>query len=390
MTAATTKDAEVLESTSLVNVPPPANGALVPFDGVRMRLAPKEARRRFDELQVYVKECLVEGVDHGSLPGTEKKMLFKPGAVKLCQQFGLAWRLTWKEVQKDWVHGFFYFEAEVTIVDRETMVPVGNAIGSCNSREDKYAYRWEWADRCVKNGVDTRGLKTKTAGKKGDTQYRVPNDDPYSLVNTIQKMAFKRAYVAAVIMATGSDGIFSSDLDTFSPETLAVLLGDEDDVRTWKKGNATDKRADLVAGLLERIAAATTDDECYRVGVTVVELERASQINKADSQMVREKIRARREEPAIKATAGKKAEPAKAAAPAEKPAETPPATASAPAAPQEQQTPPAPKSEPKAATRRNAFPVCGDTNDGCTCDRPRGHEGEHHDDKTDATWGGGS
>lgn len=395
MSAATTKDAEVIETTSesMANVPPPAGVALVPFDGVRMRLSPREARRRFDELQVYITECLQPGVDFGLIPGTDKRTLLKPGAVKLCQQFGLAWKLTWKEVQKDWVHGFFYFEAEVTILDRETMVPVGNAIGSCNSREDKYAYRWEWADRC--KGIDTSGLKTRRAGKKDDVQYRVPNDDPYSLVNTIQKMAFKRAFVAAVIMATGTDGIFSSDLDTFSPETLAVLLGDEDEVRTWAKGSAADKRADLVGGLERRLAEAKTDRECYAVGVTMAELARIGQLSKSDADMLRDKIAARRAEPAIVAT--RDAKPAPKPAPAEAPkaptSQPEQSAANATPAPEPQHPaaspPPAPASEPKAKPRKRDT-LCGDTNDGCTCTRPSGHVGAHHDDRTDAEWGGAS
>ncbi|KKK67335.1 hypothetical protein LCGC14_2955110, partial [marine sediment metagenome] len=48
---------------------------------------------------------------------------------------------------------------------------------------------------------------------------RVENDDPYTLVNTLLKMAKKRALVDAVLSATRSSGLFTQDVEDFaSPE----------------------------------------------------------------------------------------------------------------------------------------------------------------------------
>jgi hypothetical protein len=55
----------------------------------------------------------------------------------------------------------------------------------------------------------------------------VPNPDPYSLVNTLQKMAAKRAYVMAVIAATRSSAIFTQDLEDLPAEALGKVEEDK-------------------------------------------------------------------------------------------------------------------------------------------------------------------
>jgi hypothetical protein len=368
------------------------------FDAVRMRMSPAEAERRHEQLLAFVQKVLVVGVDYGDMPGTDKKALFKPGGEKIAQLFGLTWRWIWREAVKDWEKGFFYFESECTIIDRETGVPICNSIGSCNSRESKYGYRWEWEDACRANGIDTRGLKVKTT-RNGSKQFRVPNDDPYSIVNTIQKMANKRSFVGAVIAATASSGIFTQDVEDFSDETLSQLLGDVENVAAWKKGNATDKRGDLIESLEKRLADAKTDQACRAVGVTMTELVNAGQLKESDAQGLRIKINARREEAEIKATVAN-------GNGAKKPADTKPADAkketseaSEPsdttgnrdtrrsAAPEgSTQAPEAPKSEPKSKPVKRAYDACGEENDGCVCTLPKGHDEKHHDEKTDAEW----
>lgn len=202
MTAATTKE----PTTELVTTTPPA------FDGLAMRVTPKEAIERFRRLQAFVKECMDgpelateadgtqkvvrDGIDYGIIPGTRKPTLYKPGAEKLAEIYGLGWRYRWLEKVLDWKGQFFYFEVECSVFDTATGREVGNCIASCNSREDKYAWRWMWPDAAQREGIDIRGLKVKSVGRNGKTMVRVPNDDVASTVNTLQKMAQKRALAA--------------------------------------------------------------------------------------------------------------------------------------------------------------------------------------------------
>lgn len=87
--------------------------------------------------------------------------------------------------------------------------------GSANSLEKKYRYIWADTD---KKPSKPEAEKLKIAGigrwrqNKGAWiwQERIENPNPYDLVNTLNKMAQKRAYVGATQMATGSTGFFAN------------------------------------------------------------------------------------------------------------------------------------------------------------------------------------
>src|SRR5580698_1964993 len=48
------------------------------------------AKKRLIEFQSFVREYLREGEDFGTIPGTPKPTLYKPGADKLCELYGLS------------------------------------------------------------------------------------------------------------------------------------------------------------------------------------------------------------------------------------------------------------------------------------------------------------
>jgi hypothetical protein len=48
------------------------------------------------------------------------------------------------------------------------------------------------------------------------TMYGIPNEDIFDLVNTISKMAQKRALVAAALNATGASAVFTQDQEDFT------------------------------------------------------------------------------------------------------------------------------------------------------------------------------
>ena len=92
---------------------------------------------------------------------------------------------------------------------------VAVAYGSANSRESKWAYRWV-PEAQVPKHLDKEQLPKRLVGGGKVVLYRVPNDDIYSLVDTIQKMALKRALVAAVRTATAASAFFEEE---FQEET---------------------------------------------------------------------------------------------------------------------------------------------------------------------------
>jgi hypothetical protein len=240
------------------------------YDGLTMAVAPAEAKRRLQELKAFVKEVMVKDVDYGRIPGTPKDSLYQPGAQKLAEIYGFAASFEPVEVIKDWEHGFFAFDVRCLLTSRRDGRPVGEGIGHCNSREARYAWRWikevdlppgtdkskilkaqrdDWVfDNKVPAGLDRSKLpkeervSNRTGGKYtvfnvGTVAYRVPNPDIADLVNTLQKMACKRAYVMAVISVTRSSDIFTQDVEDLPPE----VFGKPAETRSWQESDVAEE-----------------------------------------------------------------------------------------------------------------------------------------------------
>lgn len=214
-----------------------ANGGAVVLNRPgEMVMSPAEAKRRYEETQAFIAAVLVRGVDYGQIPGTEKQTLLKPGAERLCELYGYEPRYEFVERTEDWGLGgagaFLYYIVRCTLVHRATGTHVAQGMGSCNSRESKYAYRWEWEEK-LPAGVDPKTLKMRRT-KKGDRQqYALPNDAIPDLANTILKMACKRALVSAVQLGCRVGGVFEVDLDEVDTEEL---VGEVEAERSWERG----------------------------------------------------------------------------------------------------------------------------------------------------------
>lgn len=267
------------------------------YDGLVMVVSPKEALRRIQELQAFVKEVMVPNVDYGTIPGTEKPTLLQPGAQKLEEIYGFAHVFEDAEKILDWNggggSGFFMFRKRCVLTSRRDERYIGDGFGSCNSRESRYAWRWVF-DNELPAGLDKATLKseTKQSRKTGKpyTRYRLPNEDVASLVNTIEKMACKRALVHAIIGATRSAGIFTQDAEDLPEE----VFGQADESRSWQREQAQDAAASKMAeeekkaaSLREKLEAASSEQELRAV---MTEIGKAS-LSKAYLDALRELAR---------------------------------------------------------------------------------------------------
>lgn len=257
------------------------------YDGLTMAVAPAEAKRRLQELQAFIKEVMVEGKDYGTIPGTPKPSLYQPGAQKLAEIYGFAARFETVEAIKEWEHGFFAFDVRCILSSRRDGRPVGEGVGHCNSRESRYAWRWtkeadlppgtdkaklhkaqrdDWVfDNKLPPGTDKAKLpkeeriSKRTGGKYtvfnvGTIAYRVPNPDIADLVNTLQKMACKRAYVMAVISVTRSSDIFTQDVEDLPAE----VFGKADATRSWQEAEVVEEPAAAAAERAQGAQATTS------------------------------------------------------------------------------------------------------------------------------------
>lgn len=187
-----------------------------------------------DRFQRIVKQRLVQGHDFGVIPGTQKPTLLKPGAEKITKLLGLADHYEILDRAEDWDRPLFRYLIRCTLVSVSTGVIISQGLGECNSMEARYRWR-EAKRRCPACGAEAiiKGKEQYGGGwvcfkKQGgcgatwpDNDARimeqkvglVENEDVYSLVNTILKIAKKRALVDAALSAGRLSDMFTQDLE---------------------------------------------------------------------------------------------------------------------------------------------------------------------------------
>lgn len=137
-----------------------------------------EAKQRSERLQEFVREMMISGQDYGMIPGVSKPTLFKSGAEKLTDVFGFSKQVLILNRIEDWETGMFSYEVKVSLINKRNQLVEAEGIGCCNSKEKKYR-----------------------------------SQAPYNVVNTVLKMAKKRALIDAVLSATSSSGLFTQDVE---------------------------------------------------------------------------------------------------------------------------------------------------------------------------------
>lgn len=148
-------------------------------------------------MQRLVTEVLTPQLDWGTIPGVPGRSLFDPGAQKIFAAFNVyagERRIISMEDNETRISVC----VEVPLIARETGKVVATGVGAASTLETKYKYRWipdpkSW-------GLDDftiSSLKTKKDRDGGGVLYRVPNAEHSELLNTIIKIASKRAEVDA-------------------------------------------------------------------------------------------------------------------------------------------------------------------------------------------------
>jgi hypothetical protein len=196
-------------------------------------LSGAEVEKRENEIRTFIEEHMVDGEDYGpGFPGSKKRTLLNPGADKLLTFFGLQYNPRLVDKVQDWNGPLFYYRYRAEIM--RDGVFIAAAEGSCNTRESKY--RWRQAPRVCPLCGKTEALKKSK--KEGEGWYcwaklegcgatfreddpgiteqvvgRVENPDVFDQINTVEKMAQKRAKVAGVIIATATSNFFTQDAE---------------------------------------------------------------------------------------------------------------------------------------------------------------------------------
>jgi hypothetical protein len=224
----------------------------------------------YNDFVKFTQAILKKDLDYGVIPGTGKPCLYKAGAEKLRVAYGFGVQFQCIENKINWSPLYVDCTYKAIITTKSGQI-IAECEGNVNSEEQKYKYVWV-SESDLPNNIDKSKLKTKnnsitefefainkaeTTGQYGKPaeywqkfqdainsgeakiikkkaksgkemiayeipsfSYRIPNPDVVGLKNTMMKMAQKRAFVGAVLIATGASEFFTQDL-----EDLGVDLG---------------------------------------------------------------------------------------------------------------------------------------------------------------------
>lgn len=152
---------------------------------------------------------MIKDQDYGKVSGCgDKPMLFKAGAEKAANLFNLSIRVECvKEIENE-EKEYFSYTYKATVLNRSGRI-ISECEGNCNSREKKYRYRWVSESYATEDQKRSQVARKKFDGKNYYS-IQVPNPDIYDQLNTLIKMAQKRAIVGAVLIATNSSAFFGN------------------------------------------------------------------------------------------------------------------------------------------------------------------------------------
>jgi hypothetical protein len=271
---------------------------------VRPAMTVDEAVQQLGQIREFRARVLQEGVDYGVIPGTgTKPTLLKPGAEKLAQLFGFSVEFERGVCVENWDQGFFSYAYWCVVRQRGTGAVIARSEGSCNSREDKYRYRvtpeWQLPDEIAEREQVIGGAvfsKVKNTRQGPRTFYYFENTEPFSLVNTLQKMAQKRAMIGSMLIATRASEEFTQDV-----EDMADYPGSADAPPAPREAEpATEKQVEFMRKLMGRHFFSDEDRAESEAWIASEHCNKATMSEKIDQVQkvieVREKKEARAKE----------------------------------------------------------------------------------------------
>lgn len=204
----------------------------------RIIMEPAEAADLDNQLRSMMKAILREGTDYGTIPGTPKPSLWKPGAEKLLQWFGFGHEIEKAETERndDGSRLGVTYRCTVTkeMLDGRK-VTVATCEGYAGYDEDSFFITADAArakaEASERKWARKDGRAPKPEKWEGAAEYRAP-------WNSVIKMAQKRSLVGAALQATSASTLFTQDLedmggpaDPFTNAANAAIMALPQDVR---------------------------------------------------------------------------------------------------------------------------------------------------------------
>ena len=183
-----------------------------------------EVRAQVNLIQKVLKGVMINGVHYGTIPGTNKPTLYKPGAEIISSTFRMAPDPIVEDLSDD---DFARHRVTCRMLSQQSGLFLGAGVGECSSNEEKYKWRKAICDEEYDETPEDRRRNAWKRGKGGKTyQVKQVRTNPADVANTILKMAKKRALVDAVLTITAASDAFDQDIEDL-PEDLRGAAGEQ-------------------------------------------------------------------------------------------------------------------------------------------------------------------
>jgi hypothetical protein len=201
------------------------------------------------QFQQVIRQSFVEGHDYGVIPNTDKPTLLKPGAEKILMLLGLRSEFDIVDSTRDFEKGFFEYQIRCRLLHGDIIITEG--LGTANTRETKY-----------------RKL------------------DPFTLDNTVLKMAKKRALVDAALLVGSLSDIFTQDI-----EDMLDLVGVPVRESKQQRRYATDQDGTITRKQVNRMwALAKGSPDIVKQALKEHGFERSEEVPKTEYDAVCHRI----------------------------------------------------------------------------------------------------
>ncbi len=184
-----------------------------------------EVIARVHRIQEVMKALMKDGTHFGTIPGTPKPTLYKPGAETLLMTFRIA--ASPSQIEDLSTPDEVRYRVTVRGTNQVSGEVVGEMVGECSSNEEKYRWRKPVCDEEWNDTDEDRRRATWKKGSQGPYKVKQVRTSPPDVANTILKMAIKRGLIALTLVSLGASDIFAQDLEDLTDELRESVTSSE-------------------------------------------------------------------------------------------------------------------------------------------------------------------
>jgi hypothetical protein len=178
-------------------------------------------------VQHVMKSIMKKDVHFGTIPGTPKPTLYKPGAEVIALAFKFAPRYMIDDLSL--LPELVRYRVTCELYHQETGAFIGSGQGEASSDEEKY--RWRAAVNKTEFEATPEDRKRIKYGhnRKENRDYTIDQVrmEPADIANTVLKMGEKRAFIDAIRTASGCSDMFAQDLEDLPQEVREGMAEDK-------------------------------------------------------------------------------------------------------------------------------------------------------------------